>query len=351
MRTLLAPCWLLFLGCTAVLHGAHAAGGPDASRAAAPLAEAALERLAGTAAVGVLRHGSMQVAVRGASPAAAGEPVFEIGSISKVFTGLLLAQAVESGELRLEQTIGDLLGPSVRFDSRRTRAITLGQLVTHTACLPNFPENPNLVPAASQVQSYERAELWRALGKVTLAASAPCASQYSNFGFAILGELLAQRAGRPWQELVRMRITGPLGMTDTAVELPPARLVAGFLRDVPARHWVVHAFAGAGGLRSTAKDLLVFSKALIEGPQGPLGPAAKRMVTALAPYGTRGARIGYAVFLPQAPLRVWAHNGITGGHVAEWMVWPTRGEAVVILVSNLASPARGIARSMVQDTK
>lgn len=318
------------------------------------LAVAALQGLSGTAAAATLRDNMIQVAVRGASTAKGAEPIFEIGSISKVFTGLLLAQAVESKEVSLDDTIGVLLKASVPFDSERTAAITLRQLVTHTSCLPRLPENPNRVPAASQLTSYGRAQLWSELSRLALPRQPPCASEYSNFGMAVLAELLSQRAGRPWKDLVRIRITGPLGMRDTFVKIPKrhaSRLAEGFVRDVPAHSWAMDAFAGAGGLRSTATDLLIFSKALLKGRQGPLGPAAERLVTDLAAYGTGTARIGYAVFLPTSPTRVWTHSGITGGHVAEWIVWPQRRESVVILVSNLASPSRGIARSLIETTQ
>lgn len=353
MRPLVNGPWLILV-LAAVLNAdcrAQVGGVPLEPQA---LAEAALDGLAGTAVAATLRDNVIQVAVRGVSTAKGTEPIFEIGSISKVFTGLLLAQAVERNEMSLDDTIGVLLKASVAFGSKRTASITLRQLVTHTSCLPRLPENPNMVPAASQITSYGRAQLWNVLGSLAVPRQSPCASEYSNFGMAVLAELLSQHAGRPWDELVRTRITEPLGMHNTFVRIPKrhaSRLAEGFVRDVPADHWATDAFAGAGGLRSTATDLLIFSKALLKGRQGPLGPAAERLVTELAAYGAGTARIGYAVILPTSPTRVWAHNGITGGHVAEWIVWPQQRESVVILVSNLASPARGIARSLIARTQ
>ncbi len=201
------------------------------------LAVAALQGLSGTAVAATLKDNVIHVAVRGASTAKGTEPIFEIGSISKVFTGLQLAQAVESKELSLDDTIGVLLKASVPFDSERAAAITLRQLVTHTSCLPRLPENPYRIPAALQLTSYGRAQLWSALGRVVLPRQSPCVSDYSNFGMAVLAELLSQRAGRPWEDLVRTRITAPLGMRDTFVKTPnrqASRLAKGFVRDVPA---------------------------------------------------------------------------------------------------------------------
>jgi D-alanyl-D-alanine-carboxypeptidase/D-alanyl-D-alanine-endopeptidase len=349
-RCLLAAGWILL---SATLHAQTV----TRKSSAEALAQATLDNLPGLAAVGTLRNGVMRVAVHPAPVAgngtqgAAAEPMFEIGSVSKVFTGLLLAQAVEKGELRLDDPIGTLLGRSVAFESRATASITLRQLVTHTSCLRRLPENPNMVPAASQITSYTRKELWAALGSTRI-PQPPCKSDYSNFGFAVLGELLAQRAGKPWEQLVKQQITRPLGMRDTLRTLPAAqaqRLRPGFVREVPAPYWEMDAFAGAGGLRSTASDMLVFSKALMEGRTGPLGPAAERAVTILEPYGTQSTQIGYGVMLPAGPGKMWAHNGMTGGHLAEWIVWPDSGEAVILLVSNVAAPARTIARALVRD--
>lgn len=348
-RLLVAGLLCLSAACWAQAVGRHSE--------ASDLAQAVLDGLPGTAVAGTLRSGQLAVAVRraGAAPpateTAAAEPLFEIGSVSKVFTGLLLAQAVEKGELRLGETIGALLGSSVNFRSKATASITLGQLVTHTSCLRRMPEDPRVLPSKAQITSYSREDLWRALGAVRIPRSPPCKSDYSNFGFAVLGELLSQRAGKPWETLVRAQITGPLGMHDTFQTLSQAqvqRLPPGFIRDVPAARWDMDAFSGAGGLRSTASDLLVFSKALIDGRTGPLGPAAERLVTDLAPYGTMSTRIGYAVLMPDTPAKVWMHNGVTGGYLAEWMVWPERREAIVLLVSNVAAPARPVARSLVR---
>jgi serine-type D-Ala-D-Ala carboxypeptidase/endopeptidase len=342
-RTLLLICsFLSFCGAKALAS--------DSKLDSGALASASRAGLTGTAVAGTLQGGRIQISVLPTSPGP--EPIFEIGSISKVFTGLLLAQAVEAREVSLDSKIGSLLGGKIKFRSADVAGITLGQLITHTSCLPFLPQSPNTIPAASQLNSYTRSQLWDALGSASLKQRPPCASLYSNFGIAVLAELLAVREGRTWEELVQTRIAAPLGMRDTYVSSTSRerslRLASGYVRDVPSRHLEMDAFAGAGGLRSTATDLLIFSRALLDGRRGPLGMAAERLVTEQAGFGSNGARIGYGVVFPTAPMRVWAHNGLTAGHVAEWIVWPERRVAVVILVSNLASPARGVARELIR---
>jgi D-alanyl-D-alanine-carboxypeptidase/D-alanyl-D-alanine-endopeptidase len=281
------------------------------------------------------------------------EPLFEIGSVTKVFTGLLLAQRVERGELRLDNAIGPLLQPHVNFRYPQAAKITLQQLVTHTSCLPMFAAEPSRVPPFQQFTQYGRAQLWDALGKGVLGREPPCESRYSNYGFSILGELMAQRAGRTWEQLVLADIAQPLGLRDTRVTLDDAgkaRMAAPWRGGLRGDRWDMAAGAPAGGLRATATDLLVFSQALLQGRSGPLGPAAERAVGELADYGIRGSRIGYAVIQPKAPDPVWVHRGITGSYLAEWIAWPRSREAVVILVSNTEAKAQDIARALVEQT-
>ncbi len=278
-----------------------------------------------------------------AAPDPAAETLFEMGSISKVFTGLLLAQAVERGELRLDDRLGDLLAPGVTLSSPAVAAITLRQLVTHSSCLPRLPADfREGAKPASPYESYDRERLWRALAAQSLKAPPPCDPAYSNFAFAALGEVLAGRAGKPWFELVRERITGPLGMRHTLVALgdQASRLAPPFDGRLAAFAWEMQAFAGAGGLRSTVGDLLIFSRAVLAGAEGPLGPAVARFLTPLGSMNT--GDIGYGVWI-RGPheRRTFFHEGLTGGYRALWMVMPATQEAVVVLTSNAqATPWR-----------
>ena len=316
------------------------------------MARRALGSDPGAASVAVWRGDSLRVAtVRNSgptgAPAAAADaeaqdtaPLYEIGSVSKVFTGLLLAQAVERGELALSDTLGARLQGKLVFASPEVAAITLEQLVTHRSCLPRqFGTVRTGMAVVDQLRLTDRAALWAALASQTLARSGPCPAQYSNYGIAVLAELLAEHYGKPWSVLVREQITGPLGMADTHQQLGERqpRLVQAFdgRRSTPA--WDMQAFAGAGGLRSSVQDLVRFGRALVQGRQGPLGAAAQRLVTPLASY--RGGQIGYAVFVDGPPeRRTWSHDGLTGGYRAQLTMYPDSGEVLAVLVANRQAP-------------
>ena len=344
--------------------GATFAQSPPAARDAGQLAEAALGQLPGVVSVGVLREGKIQVAVRRRErlgqpvekvdgPAPGTEPIFEIGSVSKVFTGLLVAQRVERGELRLDDTIGQLLSGHVAFRYEAASGISVRQLLTHTSCLRRWPVSFTAERTFEQATEYGQARLWSSMTHLVLGRTPPCETRYSNVGYAVLGEMLAQRWQRPWESLLLEDIVQPLALRDTRVHLSPAQQArrappwTGALR---SEAWSPGVFAAAGGLHSTATDLLMFSQALLQGRNGPLGGSADRLVTDLAAFGENGTRIGYGILIPRAPVSTWGHNGETRAYNAEWVVWPETKEAMVILASNKAAPTQMMRRELVAQT-
>lgn len=320
------------------------------------LAKAALGDMPGTASVAVWRDGSARHA--GVRDGEALDPaqlqgdkalLFEIGSISKVFTGLLLAQAVERGDLSLDDTLGKLLGGGVEFASAKAAGITLRQLVTHTACLPRLPAgfHGSGWREEDPYRNYDRARLWKALAQVRPASDPPCEALYSNFGFAVLGELLSQRYGTTWSELVRARITAPLGMHDTAQALGDraTRLAKGFNGQRETPPWEMQAFAGTGALRSTTADMLVFGRAIAAGRKGPLGAAAERLVTPLARFD---GDIGHAIFVRgPANRRTFTHNGGTGGYRSQLVIAGDTGEVAIVFASNADAPVYRVGSELV----
>ena len=350
-----APCMAFALLASIVLLALPARAQPvTMDSPPADLARAALGGRAGTAVAAVWRDGQLQLAGwRGgrALPAEAlagpQAPLFEIGSISKVFTGLLLAQAQERGALKLDDTLGALLDGTVDFASPQAAGITLRQLVTHTACLPRLPADFQVRSSRDDpYRDYDRARLWAALATLKPTSTPPCAAVYSNFGFAVLGEVLSLRAGQPWDALVREQITRPLELNDTLQHLggQASRLVPGFVGDQPTPPWQFQAFSGTGALRATAQDLVRFGRALAAGRAGPLGAAAERVV---APLARLDGDIGHALWVRgPGDRRTWLHGGATGGYRALLLVAADSGQVIVVLSSNAQTPVNGLQRQL-----
>ena len=244
--------------------------------------------------------------------------VFEIGSVTKVFTGTLLAEAVRRGEVKLDDPISKYLPKTVKTPKRDGMEITLLDLATHTSGLPRLPAN--FAPKNNQnpYADYTVEQMYDFLSKFELArGGAPSKYEYSNFGMGLLGHILSVSAKMSFEDLVRTRILQPLKMNDTTITLSTAqkaRAAQGFDENgEESSLWDFPTLAGAGALRSTAKDMAKFVAANIGLEKSNLSDAFNA-----AHKSQRDAnpqmKVGLAWHILQKPAAeiVW-HNGGTGG--------------------------------------
>ncbi|MFL6263879.1 MAG: serine hydrolase [Thermoanaerobaculia bacterium] len=282
----------------------------------------------------------------GGQPFAAGhaevatqKTLFEIGSISKVFTGILIADAVAEGKLGLDDTLAKRL--PVKFADPATGAVTLKQLATHTSCLPRLPDNLTDLNGDDPYAKYDNKALFEYLAGAKLPGKPPCAVEYSNLGFGILGVVLETAYGKPWAALVQEKIAGPLGMADTVQDLSAAqqsRFAEPWSGDQRAHPWTLKAIAGAGALRSTLGDMSKLADALLAGPKGPLAKAWPLLAGDLVDMSAAGGKIGLAlIHMKVNGEDAYFHNGGTGGYRSLLQVYPASGRAVVVLASNAAA--------------
>jgi CubicO group peptidase (beta-lactamase class C family) len=255
--------------------------------------------------------------------------VFEIGSITKVFTGTLLAEMALGGEVSLDDPVQKHLPAGVSMPSRNGIAVTLGHLATQTSGLPRLPGNLRAVTVAQLYEFLSGHELRRDPG---------AEYEYSNLGVGLLGHVLALRAGVTYEALVRARILDPLGMTHTAVALTPWMLehaVAGHnAQGDTVPYWDLPALAGAGALRSTAEDMLRFLEANVRPGNGRLAGAMRMAHPARAAAGSPTMRIGlnWHRLAAGGDTLIW-HNGGTGGFRTFAGFRPATGTAVVVLTN------------------
>jgi CubicO group peptidase (beta-lactamase class C family) len=269
-----------------------------------------------------------------------GETEFEIGSVTKVFTSLLLADMARRGQVALDDPAAKYLPPGAALPTRGGKAITLIDLATHTSGLPRMPGNFTPKDPANPYADYDDAKLYAFLGGVTLNSDPGATYAYSNLGAGLLGQLLARRAGTSYAALVHERITGPLKMTDTAIALTPAqkaRLAVGHDEGLtPVAYWDLDSLAGAGALRSTADDLLTLLSAELGFVDTPLkGAMADQLVPRRPAGGPLRIALGWHVSPQQGTSAgeiVW-HNGGTGGFRSFVGFDKARGVGVVVLVN------------------
>jgi D-alanyl-D-alanine-carboxypeptidase/D-alanyl-D-alanine-endopeptidase len=271
-----------------------------------------------------------------------GDTVFEIGSVTKVFTALLLAEMVQRGEAALTDSIARFLPPDAKAPERNGRAITLADLATHTSGLPRMPSNFAPATPANPYSDYGAEQILQFLSGHTLTRDVGAQYEYSNFGAGLLGLLLARRANTSYEALLRDRVLGPLGLTSTSITLSPelrARLTPGHSAAlVPVSAWDFPAqgggLAGAGGLRSTANDMLAFLAANLGQMRTPLAPAIAALLAARRPTGqpVLDIGLGWHVVTQKDREIVW-HNGGTGGY-RSFVGYDAKARRGVVVLSN-----------------
>ena len=163
-------------------------------------------------------YGSLQ---KGGTRRPDADTVFEIGSVTKVFTSLLLSDMVQRGQVSLDDPVSKYLPDGVKVPERNGRAITLVDLATHTSGLPRLPGNLHPKDPANPYADYSSEQLYEFLSTYQLPRDVGSKFEYSNLGGGLLGFALARRAGTDYESLVRSRITAPLGMKSTGITLSP----------------------------------------------------------------------------------------------------------------------------------
>ena len=267
-----------------------------------------------------------------------GDTVFEIGSITKVFTALLLADMAQRGEVSLTDPVAKYLPKGVKMPERNGHAILLQDLATHTSGLPRLPSNMAPKDPVNPYADYTPELLYQFLSSYEPSRDPGEKWVYSNLGAGLLGHVLALRAGMDYESLVRLRITTPLGMKSTAIALSPelkARMTPGHngeLAVVPT--WDFQAMAGAGALRSTADDLLIFLAANLGETKTSLAPAMAEMLKVRRPTGVEGLEnaLAWQISSQHGKEIVWKDGGTYG--YASFIGFDPKAHTGVVVLSN-----------------
>jgi serine-type D-Ala-D-Ala carboxypeptidase/endopeptidase len=258
---------------------------------------------------------------------AASSEFFELGSLTKTLTATLLAVQVVAGELTLEHTVGSILGPR----AGRAANVTLGQLATHTSGLPRLAPNSITIPfwPRDPYRFYGRQRLWAGLDRVELSSAGRFA--YSNLGYSLLGECLAQAMGMTFAAGLADEVLRPAQMTTARCQPCPRRgLVRGH------GHWLMAGrrwhdrLPGAGGVDGTVLDVAAWATANLEPDSTPLAEAVRLAQQVHHSDAQTAVGLGWVV---RDEIR-W-HNGATGGFQS--MLAFDSGRAVAALAAHSVS--------------
>lgn len=266
------------------------------------------------------------------------ESVFEIGSITKAFTGILLAEMAARGEVALDSPVQRYVHDGVAIPGRNGRQMTLLDLATHRSSLPRLPANLSASDPMNPYASYTEDDLHEFISDVLLTRDIGSEYEYSNLGMGLLGHALANVAGTDYETLVGERILEPLGMSMSGVTLTPemrARLATGHDEaGTPVPGWDIPALAGAGALRSNAEDMLAFLEANVGEPRTDLERAMRVSHEPRRPAGgANSVGLGWHILTVGEDRIVW-HNGGTGGYRTWAGFDPERDVAAVVLTNS-----------------
>lgn len=217
-------------------------------------------------AIGVVQDGETRSFFHGWTDSEKLEPIdedtqFEIGSLTKPFTSLLLADLSVDSRLGLDDTVGSFVADC----PDHVRGITLRQLCLHRSGLPRLPSSILNLPEeaySNPYRDYAVTDLFNDLADVHL--SSKSSEDYSNFGYGLLGHLLGRKSGSNYLAEIESRILKPLGMDQTGCrELDNQNGATPHeFQDHPVERWEFQdSMVAAGGLRSNLKDMLKFLEA------------------------------------------------------------------------------------------
>ena len=298
-------------------------------------------RLGAGIVVGAIEPGGTRVVAYGSRDQGDQRPldgaaIFEIGSVTEVFTSLLLADMVQRGEVALADPVAKYLPEGVKVPERGGRRITLEDLSTHTSGLPRLPSNLKPENPANPYADYSAERLYEFLSTYKMWRDIGSGFEYSNLGGGLLGHALARRAGMSYEALVMSRIAQPLHLSSTGVTLSTemkARLAVGHNASLAAvPNFDFQALAGSGALRSSASDLLLFLAANLGYSKSPLAPAMAAMLKVRRPTTIPGTEMALGWVVAGDGI-VW-RNGSTAGY-RSFVGYEPKSRAGVVVLSNV----------------
>jgi CubicO group peptidase (beta-lactamase class C family) len=281
-----------------------------------------------------------------------GRTLFEIGSVTKTFTALLLADSAERGKLKLDDPVRLYLPDEVKMPKRGDKEITLEHLATHTSALPRIPLSMRFTAIfdTNPYKNFDADDLYKTLTRVSLARDPGEKYEYSNLAFGLLGHALSRQEGCSYEDLVVKRICEPLGLRDTRATLDEdqrRRFALPYTASgTKASRWEFDAIAGAGALRSTADDMLTYVEANMGLKKTELLPAMRRCHKTRhpTPSKTQSIGLGWHVEKWSGDSQLIFHGGGTGGYNCLVGFVEEDGEPTIglVVLTNAAPAASGM---------
>jgi CubicO group peptidase (beta-lactamase class C family) len=263
---------------------------------------------------------------------------FEIGSITKVFTSVLLASQVSIGKMSLDDPIKNYLPFTLKDYGREGPEITLKMLANHTSGLPRMPSNMTedfeKYKDENPYRDYDSVRLDEYLKNQMKLDSIPGAqASYSNLGAGLLGYILCLNSKQTFEDLLQQYIFKPLKMYNSSTFVDKHTIVKGqYVDGNETANWDMRVLEGAGAIKSTAKDMAKFAIQNIEG--GTYYDLVQEPTFSINEWRKMG--LGWNITdIPEENIHVFSHNGGTGGYRSNIVV-SRKNKIGVVVLSNLS---------------
>ncbi len=263
--------------------------------------------------------------------------VFEIGSISKTFTGVLLAEKVVTRTMNLDDPIQKHLPASVKIPQKDGQSVSLKHVANHTSAIPRLPSNMKPANPLNPYADYTVQQMYDFLAECELPRAIGAKYEYSNLAMGLLGHLLALKSKMTYEELMLDKIAKPLGLTQTKIQLNDdmkASLAEPHDLGLKVENWDIPAMAGAGGIRSTPEELLTYVAAHLEEDGSDLSKAMQ-LAQKTEPVGEdQQPKVGLAWHsVSSGDLDIVFHTGQTGGYHS-FAGFCTQNQTGVVVLTN-----------------
>ncbi len=202
--------------------------------------------------------------------------IFEIASITKVFTGILLTELWRENKLSFNDNAEKLLPKTVSLPQKNGKLITVFQLATHTSGLPANPDNMN------NREKYGIEQFHQFLANCKLEFLPGEKYSYSNVGYRLIGEIIESVSQETYEQFLKEKILEPLGLNETKLRIAPeavSRLAVGHDENGAELQNAPFSGGAAGGLKSTTEDMYKLLDCIIKfTPSNTATPAASRRI-------------------------------------------------------------------------
>ena len=279
--------------------------------------------------------------------------VYEIGSITKVFTCIMLAEKVLQGDMKLSDPITDYFPDNVKVPSRNSRIITIKDLATHSSGLPRMPDNFTPTNPLNPYFDYTVDMAYEFMSGHELTRDIGSLFEYSNYGMGMLGHILELKSGKSYEDLIVERIADVFDMNDTRVVFTKSmkdHLARAHSNGREVENWDLPALAGAGAIRSTTTDMVKFLQANMDTNESVLNKAMK--LSHQVAYKNEGQDFEMGLgwhYVKNGKTIVW-HNGGTGGYraFAGFVEGTNRG---VVVLTNSDDGIDAIGLKLLDDSR